>query len=87
MAKRFVRTSRTITRSRGKPARMENLAEKLLSAALGLEGRFDLETLKDAQTWRLSQKLGTDLRKGQIKHLPEFASDFQNVADYDRGSS
>jgi hypothetical protein len=82
-AKRFVRTSKTITKSRGKPARTENLAEILLCAALGLEGRFDLQALKNAQSWKQSRRLGVDLRKGQIKHLPEFASDLQNVADYD----
>jgi hypothetical protein len=82
-ARRFVRVSKTITKSRGKPARTESLAEKLLSAALGLAGRFDLEALKNAQTWRQSRSLGVDLRKGQLKQLPGFAAGLQNVADYD----
>jgi hypothetical protein len=82
-AKAIVRVREMIKESRGKPARKGRLAGLVLDRAGLLGGRFDLEALKNPQTWSRSNKLGTDLRKGQLKQLPGFAKDLQEVADYE----
>lgn len=84
IAKQLAGLRRQIVRSRARPARQRALAARALGIARGIGVRFDLDALSNRRSFARSQRLGTDLRQGQLKQLPGFASSLQNVADYDR---
>lgn len=70
--------------ARAGAARKGALGLRALGIAVGLDGRIDLEALRNRQSFARSNVGNTRIPSGQLKQLPGFAAAVQDISDWDR---
>jgi hypothetical protein len=82
LARDIIPLARKIKRASKQPNQRKRLLASLQRRADSAADVFDLGRLSRPLTWKLNP--GVDLRKGQLKAMPEFASDLKKISEYDK---